>query len=100
MLKIVKKSIILFIAASLLLVPLSSVALAEDSILEEDLKAGKMAVDFIVVRPVGFVSTVIGSVCFVLSLPFSAIGGNAGAALTKLVQEPAVFTFQRPLGVF
>jgi hypothetical protein len=39
-----------------------------------------------------------GSIAFVLSLPFSALGGNVGEAAEKLVVDPAMFTFARPLG--
>ena len=36
----------------------------------------------------------------VISLPFSALGGNVKEAGSKLVVAPAKFTFQRPLGEF
>ena len=35
---------------------------------------------------------------YVVSLPFSAAGGNADEVRQKLVEEPAGYTFQRPLG--
>jgi hypothetical protein len=44
------------------------------------------------------VALVGGSVVFVLSLPFSALGGNVGEAADKLVVDPARYTFVRPLG--
>jgi hypothetical protein len=62
--------------------------------------AGAMAVDAVVVRPLGLVATVIGSGLFVVSLPFSALGGNVDEAAQNLVVAPARFTFKRPLGQY
>ena len=65
---------------------------------EEDLKAEKMTLDALVVRPVGLAATVLGSVMYVISLPFSYTGGNQYEAQQALVEDPARHTFQRPLG--
>jgi hypothetical protein len=54
--------------------------------------------DFILLRPLGFAATVIGAGVFVVSLPFSLIGRNTNEAAEKLVVEPFLFTFDRPLG--
>ena len=66
--------------------------------LDDEHSAEKMAVDALVVRPVGFAATVLGSVLYVISLPFSYAGGNQTQAQQALVEDPAQFTFQRPLG--
>ncbi|MFT5351564.1 MAG: hypothetical protein ACI9MF_002387 [Gammaproteobacteria bacterium] len=60
--------------------------------------AEKMAADVIFIRPLGLVGTAVGSVVYVVSLPFTLLGGNAGEAGKKLVVEPASYTFARPLG--
>jgi hypothetical protein len=65
---------------------------------EEGRSGGAMAVDLLLLRPLGLAATVIGGVLFVVSLPFSAAGGNADEARQKLVEAPAGYTFQRPLG--
>ncbi len=57
-----------------------------------------MVFDTIFMRPIGLVATVGGALVFVVSLPFSALGGNVGEAANKLVVAPAKFTFDRPLG--
>lgn len=62
--------------------------------------AGAMAVDAIAVRPLGIIATVVGAGIFVVSLPFSALGGNVGQAADTLVVAPAKFTFTRPLGEY
>jgi hypothetical protein len=65
---------------------------------EEEQAAEKMVADALVVRPVGIAATVLGSVFYVISLPFSYTGGNQYDAQKALVEDPARHTFQRPLG--
>ncbi|RRJ82675.1 multidrug transporter [Aestuariirhabdus litorea] len=64
---------------------------------EKDLKAYRMAAE-VVVRPVSFGLLVLGSAAFVLTLPFSALGGNVGEAADSLVVGPFDATFRRCLG--
>ena len=59
-----------------------------------------MVADALVARPIGLVTTVVGSAVYVVSLPFSLLGGNEKQARQKLVVEPSKFTFKRPLGEF
>lgn len=58
----------------------------------------KMVLDAVVLRPVGLVTTVAGSAVYVISLPFSLLGGNEAEAREQLINEPARYTFKRPLG--
>lgn len=58
----------------------------------------EMIIDGIVVRPLSLVATVIGTVAFVVTVPFSALGGNVGEAADTLVVTPASYTFTRCLG--
>jgi len=62
--------------------------------------AGSMLADTVMVRPLTLVGTAVGVVAFVVTLPFSALGGNVGEAGQLLVVDPAKYTFIRPLGVF
>jgi len=64
----------------------------------DDASADAMIFDLVFLRPAGLVAIVGGSVVFVLSLPFSALGENVGEAAEKLVVAPTRFTFARPLG--
>lgn len=57
-----------------------------------------MTGDALFARPALFVATVVGSVVYVVSLPFSLLGGNAGEAGETLVLGPAKATFVRCLG--
>ncbi len=62
--------------------------------------AARMFVDGVAVRPLGFVATLLGGAVFIVTLPFSALGGNVGEAGQVLVVNPAKMTFLRPLGEF
>ena len=74
------------------------VQLAEIDVVYREPRAGEMIVDGLIVRPVSFVATVLGTVVWVVTLPFSAAGGNVGQAREKLIDGPAAFTFTRCLG--
>jgi hypothetical protein len=74
-------------------------AYAEDSMTyNRGMKAEKMVADALLVRPLGLVGTIFGTAIFLVSLPFSALGGNVEEAYQKMVVEPAHYTFGRPLG--
>lgn len=57
-----------------------------------------MTGDLVLARPALLVMTVIGTAAFVVSLPFSALGGNVGDAADTLVVGPGKATFVRCLG--
>jgi hypothetical protein len=57
-----------------------------------------VAADALVVRPVSFVGTILGSVAFVVTLPFTVPCGGVHQAAKSLVGIPAYYTFKRPLG--
>lgn len=65
---------------------------------EEEPSTPGMLFDLVFARPFGIAATVLGAGFFVISLPFSALGGNAGMAYQNMVVAPAKFTFKRPLG--
>jgi len=58
----------------------------------------EMTGDVLIVRPLSLVATVLGAGLFVVSLPFSALGGNVGEAGDTLVMVPFRSTFLRCLG--
>jgi len=65
---------------------------------DEEPSALAMAGDAIIARPLGVVFTAVGAVLYVVTLPFSLAGGNAGEAGKELVVGPAEATFVRCLG--
>jgi hypothetical protein len=96
-----RQSLIFFLLAAVLLFTwAASPALAKEKqhITGEDRNAGSMMFDLVILRPLGLAATVVGTAFFVVSLPFSILGGNTGEAAKKLMVEPAKYTFTRPLG--
>ncbi len=67
---------------------------------EREPEATGMIIDGLVVRPISLVATVVGAVAFIITLPFSALGGNVDEAGEKLIDRPAAYTFSRCLGCF
>lgn len=59
---------------------------------------GAMVADALLARPLLAVATVAGAGVFLVSLPFSALGGNVDEAATTLIRTPAEATFRRCLG--
>lgn len=64
----------------------------------ENPSAMAMTGDLLVVRPVMFTITILGGAMWLVSLPFSAAGGNVKQAGETLVITPAKHTFYRCLG--
>ena len=93
-----------YLTAIMLVVTTNAVASSSNGITYDDhtqeATAGTMLADTVLVRPLTLVGTAVGVVTFVVTLPFSALGGNVGEAGQTLVVEPAKYTFVRPLGVF
>jgi hypothetical protein len=61
-------------------------------------KGTDMALDLLILRPLGLLVTGLGSVALVVSLPFTLPSGSVGVAACELVREPLAYTFTRPLG--
>ncbi|KUM39837.1 hypothetical protein [Pseudomonas sp. EpS/L25] len=61
-------------------------------------EAFSMIGDLLIARPLLIAATVIGAGAFVISLPFTAAGGNVGKAGKALVVEPGKAAFVRCLG--
>lgn len=61
-------------------------------------KAFSMVGDLVIARPLLIGATAVGAVAFVVSLPFTALGGNVGEAAQALVLEPGKEAFVRCLG--
>ncbi|MFO7558314.1 MAG: hypothetical protein R6X10_05755 [Desulfobacterales bacterium] len=96
MLKLFIKPFAICLITALILVPFGAEALAAG----KDPSAGAMIADTVFARPLGLAATIAGSAVFIVSLPFSALGGNTSTAFEKLMKDPFVFTFKRPLGDF
>jgi hypothetical protein len=66
--------------------------------LEEEPSALAMTGDALLARPLLMATTLVGGVIYVISLPFSLLGGNAEEAGETLVVGPARAAFVRCLG--
>ena len=93
-----KQSVVFVVTVALIMCLSAPSAMAAGPKDETDGSAVAMVFDFVLVRPMGIVATIFGCATFVVSLPFTALGGNVGEAAQKLVVDPVVFTFNRPLG--
>jgi len=65
---------------------------------EENPDGVTMMGDLLVARPIGLVLLGLGTVTYIVTLPFSLLGGNAGDAGKALVLKPAEEVFMRCLG--
>jgi len=99
--KSTRKPVSYLLAASLVLSSMAYVPgayAASSNYIEPERTGGTMMADTFLVRPFMLVGTVVGLATFVVTLPFSALGGNIGEAGNTLVVQPAKYTFIRPLG--
>ena len=65
---------------------------------DENPSAMAMGGDLLIARPLLLVTTLAGAAVFLVSLPFTAAGGNVETAAQTLVGGPAEATFVRCLG--
>ena len=98
--KLIKYPAALMLVLAMLMLPLGSAALAQEYIESDEASGDAMIYDFVIVRPISAVATLASTTVYILSLPFSALGGNSDEAAEKLVKEPFEWTFDRPLGEF
>ncbi|WP_111498536.1 MULTISPECIES: hypothetical protein [Marinobacter] len=78
------------------LMAFSSISHAQS--MDNEPNAAEMAADAVIARPLLLATTVVGTAVYIVSLPFSLLGGNAADAGEKLVLGPARSTFVRCLG--
>jgi hypothetical protein len=72
--------------------------LAEEANVTERPTGMQMIGDTFLVRPALLAATVLGTGVFVVSLPFSALGGNVQEVANMMVVTPFKGTFMRCLG--
>lgn len=82
------------LAAALVFLPI--VGQAER--IQEEPSAAEMTGDLLVARPIGLGIFALGSATYLVTLPFSLLGGNSGDAAEALVIEPGKEVFVRCLG--
>ncbi len=70
----------------------------DSTTLEDEVSGEEMILDLVLLRPIGFVATVLGAVAFVASLPFTIPLKQVNEAAKKMVVKPGKYTFTRSLG--
>jgi hypothetical protein len=100
MFKLTKKPMVIFLIIAFTTVSIATNCFAQATIEGSEITTEEMVADALLVRPLGIVAIVLGAGLFIISLPFSLLGQNVGEAGSKLVVDPATFTFVRPLGEF
>lgn len=89
------RALLAMLMAVMILTPSVSVAANNSG---EKPSAGAMVADAVVARPLLLATTILGAGLYVVTLPFTLGGGNAGAAGQALVLGPGESTFVRCLG--
>ncbi len=84
------------VLVSVMALTLPGVGFAEK--IQENPSSGKMTADLLLARPIGLAFLGVGTGVYLVTLPFSLLGGNAGDAGNKLVVDPAKEVFVRCLG--
>lgn len=94
-----KRMSIFFTVLALVVVLGTLPAVAQDyPSLEARPSGGAMIADALLARPLLAAATLGGTAVFLVSLPFSALGGNVNSAAETLIKTPAEATFRRCLG--
>lgn len=89
---------VLLILSLLITAPLVYAEKAYTAEVAEQVSGEEMILDLVLLRPIGFVATVLGAAAFVVSLPFTIPLKQTHEAAQKMVVKPGKYTFTRPLG--
>lgn len=60
--------------------------------------AAAITADLLVVRPLSFCATILGTAVFLVGLPVIVASNSTQQAAEKLIEDPMKYTVQRPLG--
>ena len=100
--KFIMYTVVMLLSLSISLAPVSAMAMEGNDVFvyRTEPSAAAMMGDVLVVRPIALVGLGVTSLSFLISWPFSALGGNSDVAKQKLLKDPVNYTFKRPLGDF
>jgi len=82
------------------MVPFRAAVMAQDQSEQDEPSAEAMAFDMLIVRPLGCLSLGLGAILNLIAIPFSGTREKQKEVQKKLVNEPADFVFNRPVGDF
>jgi hypothetical protein len=86
------------IAFALITTPHSSIADDGNTVTGD--KSTDMAVDLVIIRPLGLATTIVGTALTIVALPFTIPSGSVRESAQAMIVKPAEYTFKRPLGQF
>lgn len=66
--------------------------------MDRQTRALAIVADILIARPLGLAATVAGTALFLVALPFEAMSGDLKEPAGMLIEDPARYTFLRPLG--
>jgi hypothetical protein len=92
------KRTFIFVLLALVAMLGTSPAMAQQQRMEAQPSGGAMVADALIARPLLAAATVAGTAVFLVSLPFTALGGGVDTAAETLIKTPAEATFRRCLG--
>ena len=92
-----KRLIAVIFLLAVLLTPLTPRA-SFSSEFQNEPTGSQIAIDIVLLRPLGLTATVLGSGIFIIGLPFTIPTSTVGLSAQKLIVEPFRFTFARPIG--
>jgi hypothetical protein len=100
--KFIMYTVVMLLSLSISLAPVSALAMGDTDVFvfRGQPSAAAMIGDVLVVRPIALVGLGVTSLSFLISWPFSAMGGNQDQAKQALLKDPVEYTFKRPLGDF
>lgn len=96
--KWIARGVVITILLGFVVVP--SMVWAQDDWNLDEPTGTDIVFDFMIARPLGFVSVALGTSLFVVTLPFAVVTGSAGNTAKALVAQPYNFTFVRDLGEY
>jgi hypothetical protein len=93
-----KKLITILSLAVLLTLPSASTHASDLSSDYEETNGTAIVLDVLIARPLGITSLAIGTVVFIVALPYTIPSWTIGRTADKLIADPFRFTFLRPVG--
>lgn len=96
-----KSIMVFFVIAALIITPLGACSFAQDNFEpQKDKEVGLIAYDVLLVRPFGITAIIAGSLIFAVASPFAWLTGETKMVYRKLIKDPVIYTFKRPIASF
>ncbi|MCE0734134.1 hypothetical protein LWH48_15315 [Halomonas sp. G15] len=96
--KAMGKRTLIFFALAMVTLLGTTPAVAQEQRAEAQPSGGAMIADAVIARPLLAAATVGGTAVFLVTLPFTALGGGVDTAAETLIKTPAEAAFRRCLG--